>query len=92
MQPVELCVLGVPEGILLYLIWIVENGTSFIQHGFPVIQYKMPLSLMDIDDLKFSSAVPPVYIQIPAAVDGYLAAVVNQKRKIYIVIIKILVI
>ena len=54
MQPVELSILRVPEEILLYLQWIVEYGAAFVQYDLPVIQDKMPLSLVDIDDSAFT--------------------------------------
>ena len=57
MQPVKLCVLGVPEEILLYLEWIVEYGTAFVQYNLPIVQDKMSLPLMEIDNLKISPAV-----------------------------------
>ena len=92
MQPVELWILGVPEEILLYLKGVVEYGTSLVQHDFPVIQYKMSLSLMNIDDLKIPSAVLPVCIQIPAAVYRNLAAAMDQKGQVHVIAVKILVI
>ena len=92
MQPVELRILEVPEGILLYLKRIVEYGTSLIQHDFSVIQYKMSFSLMDIDDLKIFPAVLPVCIQIPAAVHRDLTAAVDQKGEVYVIVVKVLVI
>ena len=52
----------------------------------------MAFSLVDIDDLKISSAVLPVDIQILIAVKGNPAAAVHQKRKGYIIKIKVLVI
>ena len=82
MQPVKLCVLGVPEEILLYLEWIVEYGTAFVQYNLPIVQDKMSLPLMEIDNLKISPAVLPVCIQIPAAAGRDLAAAVNQKGEV----------
>ena len=92
MQPVELCILRVPEEILLYLQWIVEYGAAFVQYDLPVIQDKIPLSLVDIDDLKISSAILPVCVQIPAAVSGDLAAAVDQEWKRHVIVVKILVV
>lgn len=47
---------------------------------------------MDVDDLKILPAVLPVYIQVPAAIHRDLAAAMDQKRKVHVIIIKILVV
>ena len=47
---------------------------------------------MDIDDLKILPAVLPVYIEIPAAVHRDLAAAMDQKREVHVIIVKILVV
>ena len=54
--------------ILLYFIGMIKDGTSLVQYGFSVVQYEMPFSLMDINELEVPSAVQTVNMQVLIAV------------------------